>query len=114
MRTARVRTLMMYGLVAVGLIAAGWPVSAQTCTRNGANVTCDDGRTGMFVGDVIVWPDGTKSHAARQNPSVIIGNGASVRVGQGVFVGKGKGGVEQLDDPSKKRCATLDGVSYCN
>ena len=105
---------MICGVLAGGLATTARPASAQTCTRNGANVTCDDGRTGMFIGDAIVWPDGTKSRAARQNPSVITGNGASVRVGQGVLVGKGKGSVEQLDDPSKKRCAMLDGVSYCN
>jgi hypothetical protein len=50
------------------------------------------------------------------HPSVIIGNKSSVVVGQGVFVGQGKG-VVPLDNPSspyKARCAVLDGVSYCN
>lgn len=38
-----------------------------------------------------------------------------MRVGQGVFVGKGSG-VVPLDDPNalnKTRCAILDGVAYC-
>jgi len=96
----------------VGLLLIASPAWAQNCNRNGSNVTCDDGRTGLFTGDSIIWPDGTQSRAARQSPSVIVGNG--VQVGQGVFVGNGKGGVQQLDDPNRKRCATLDGVSYCN
>jgi hypothetical protein len=45
---------------------------------------------------------------------VIIGNRSSVQIGQGVFVGTNKGGKAPLEDPSKKRCAMLDGVSYCN
>jgi hypothetical protein len=99
-------------VLAVTLFASSaW---AQNCTRTGSAVTCDDGRTGLFTGDAIIWPDGSQSRAARQSPSVIIGNNASVHVGNGVFVGNGKGGVQQLDDPQKKRCATLDGVSYCN
>lgn len=106
------RAGLFIGLV---LIAAPVPPAvAQNCARNGANVTCDDGRTGLFIGDAIIWPDGTEARAARQSPSVIIGNGASVQVGRGVFVGKGKGTVEPLDDSSQKRCAMLDGVSYCN
>jgi hypothetical protein len=55
------------------------------------------------------------AQTASPHPSVIIGNKPSVRVGQGVFVGKGNGSVA-LDDPNapnKTRCAILDGVSYC-
>jgi hypothetical protein len=69
----------------------------------------------LLSGDAIVWPDGTRS-SLTPHPSVIIGNKASVVVGQGVFVGQGKGMVP-LDNPSapnKMRCATLDGASYCN
>jgi hypothetical protein len=90
------------------------PAVARNCTRNGTAVTCDDGSTGIFTGDAIMWSDGSQARAAPQSPSVIIGNNASVHVGNGVFVGNGKGGVQQLDDPQKKRCATLDGISYCN
>lgn len=91
------------------------PATAQTCKRDGSAVTCDDGRSGHLSGDAIIWPDGTRSSAS-PHPSVIIGNKASVRVGPGVFVGKG-GGVVPLDDPNapnKTRCAMLDGVSYCH
>ena len=88
---------------------------AQACTREGDAVSCNDGRHGILSGDAIVWPDGTRS-SLTPHPSVIIGNKSSVVVGQGVFVGQGKG-VVPLDNPSspyKLRCAVLDGVSYCN
>jgi hypothetical protein len=87
---------------------------AQACTRQGEAVSCDDGRHGMLSGDAIIWPDGTRS-SLTPHPSVIIGNKSSVIVGQGVFVGPGKG-VVSLDNPNspnKARCAVLDGVSYC-
>jgi hypothetical protein len=48
-----------------------------------------------------------------QGPSVVIGHKSSVTIGPGVFVGQGKGMVP-LDDPNKRRCVTLDDVSYCN
>jgi len=96
-------------------IGCAGPAMAQACSREGDAVTCLDGRHGMLQGDAIVWPDGTRS-SLTPHPSVIIGNKSSVVVGQGVFVGKGKG-VVPLDNPSspyKQRCAVLDGVSYCN
>jgi hypothetical protein len=97
-------------------VAAGSasPAMAQACTREGANVSCDDGRHGFLSGDAIIWPDGTRSSLA-PHPSVIIGNKSSVTVGPGVFVGQGKG-VVPLDNPNapnKTRCAVLDGASYC-
>jgi hypothetical protein len=88
---------------------------AQACTRQSIDVGCDDGRRGMLSGDAIIWADGTRSSLASPHPSVIIGNKSSVIVGQGVFVGQGKG-VVPLDNPSapdKARCPVLDGVSYC-
>jgi hypothetical protein len=87
---------------------------AQRCTRQGNDVSCDDGRRGLLEGDAILWPDGTRSSAS-PHPSVIIGNKASVHIGPGVFVGKGNGMVP-MDDPNapnKTRCAIVDGVSYC-
>lgn len=110
----RRRRSVIGAALAAGLLLAALPAAAQNCKRTGADVTCDDGRVGVFTGDAIVWADGTQSRAASQSPSVIIGNRGSVQVGQGVFVGTGKGGKQQLDDPSKKRCALLDGISYCN
>ena len=99
------------------LIAIGCAPSAiaQNCTKQGNDVTCDDGRHGIFTGDAIVWPDGTKSSLASPHPSVIIGNKSSVVVGKGVFVGKGNGVVpmENPSDPRRARCPVLDGVSYC-
>jgi hypothetical protein len=98
------------------LALAGVPAAAQNCLRAGDLVTCDDGRTGHFAGDAIVWPDGTRSSAA-PHPSVIIGDKPSVRVGAGVFVGQGSGTMAPLDDPNapnKTRCAILDGVSFCH
>ena len=89
---------------------------AANCKGIGNAVTCDDGRTGIFTGDAIVWPDGTRSSSAR-HPSVIIGHRDSVRVGPGVFVGSPSGaGSVPLDDPNapnRRNCALLDGVSYC-
>ena len=62
--------------------------------------SCDDGRRGIFSGDAIIWADGSRSSLASPHPSVIIGNKSSVIVGQGVFVGKGKGGMVPMDNPS--------------
>jgi hypothetical protein len=75
-------------------------------------VTCDGGR-GVWSGDAIIWPDGTRSPTSPHR-CVIIGNKSSVTVWPDVFVGRSKG-VEPLDDPNalnKARCAILDGVSY--
>ena len=94
------------------------PALAQVCSHEGPVVSCNDGRRGILSGDAIIWPDGTRSSSS-PHPSVIIGNRPSVHVGQGVFVGQGKGqgnGSVPLDDPNapnKTRCAILDGVSYC-
>jgi hypothetical protein len=107
-----VATIATALLIALG--CAG-PAMAQACTHDGPVVMCNDGRRGLLSGDAIVWPDGTRS-SLTPHPSVIIGNKASVVVGQGVFVGQGKG-VVPLDNPSapnKLRCATLDSASYCN
>lgn len=105
-------------LILLLALAAASPAFAQACKRTGNAVTCDDGRTGLFTGDAIIWPDGTKSSAASQHPSVIIGHKPSVSVGPGVFVGTGKGkGSVPLDDPNaphKRSCAILDGISYCH
>jgi hypothetical protein len=88
---------------------------AQACTREGTDVSCDDGRRGIFSGDAIIWADGTRSNLTSPHPSVIIGNKSSVIVGQGVFVGHGKGVVplENPSAPERARCPVLDGLSYC-
>ena len=87
----------------------------HTRLAHGVDVSCDDGRRGIFSGDAIVWADGTRSSLASPHPSVIVGNKSSVVVGQGVFVGQGKGVVpmENPSDPRRARCPVLDGVSYC-
>jgi hypothetical protein len=97
-------------------IVAGLPAArADQCTRQGVEVTCDDGRKGIFQGDAILWPDGTHSRL-KAHDSVIIGHKESVVVGPGVFVGQGNGMVpmENPSAPNKQRCAVLDGVSYCH
>jgi hypothetical protein len=103
--------------ILISALAAGvaGPAMAQSCTKQGVDVSCDDGRRGIFAGDSIVWADGTRSSLASPHPSVIIGNKSSVVVGQGVFVGKGTGVVpmENPSDPRRARCPVLDGVSYC-
>ena len=99
---------------AIALLGASL-ATAQNCTRAGNDVTCDDGRRGVFTGDAIIWPDGTRSSLASQHPSVIIGNKQSVIVGQGVMVGHGKGNAVPMENPSAQtRCPTLEGVPYCN
>ncbi|MET4212565.1 hypothetical protein [Bradyrhizobium sp. LA2.1] len=108
------KTITVLGLISALGSAFAAPASAQVCTRQGVDVSCDDGRRGVLSGDAIIWPDGTRSNAS-PHPSVIIGNKSSVHVGPGVFVGQGKGMVP-LDDPNapnKRQCAILDGVSYC-
>lgn len=109
------RQAMALALTVIAALGAGAvPAQAQNCARQGADVTCDDGRRGIFEGNAILWPDGTHSRAS-PHPSIIIGNKSSVVVGRGVFAGEGKG-VAPLDDPNapnKAHRAILDGVSYC-
>ena len=85
-------------LALLAVILAGYsPAMAQAaCHREGDMVRCDDGRTGTFRGEAILWPDGTQSRLAPPSPSVIIGHKDSVEIGQGVFVGNGRGGVVPL------------------
>ena len=90
------------------------PALAQACTREGADVTCDDGRRGMLSGDAIIWPDGTRSSliaaSQRHHRQQIVGDRRPGRVR------RPRQGVVPLDNPSapnKPRCAVLDGVSYC-
>jgi len=107
---------LVFSILMLAISAAGaGPAQAQACSRVGTDVTCDDGRRGVWSGDAIIWPDGTRSSLASPHPSVIIGNKSSVVVGQGVFVGHGKGVVplENPSAPEKARCPVLDGVSYC-
>src|SRR6195952_3673738 len=109
------RTLSISILTAALVAGAAVPAMAQSCTRQGVDVGCDDGRRGIFSGDAIIWADGTRSSLTSPHPSVIIGNKSSVIVGPGVFVGKGNGVVpmENPSAPNKARCAVLDAVSYC-
>ena len=113
-----IRRALQFSILASALaLGAAGPAMAQSCTRQGVDVTCDDGRRGIFAGDAIVWADGTKSRLASPHPSVIIGNKSSVVIGPGVFAGSGSGkGMVPMENPSapnKARCPILDGVSYC-
>ncbi|MBH5390626.1 hypothetical protein [Bradyrhizobium diversitatis] len=108
------KTIAALGLISAIGSALAVTAAAQVCTRQGVDVSCDDGRRGVLSGDAILWPDGTRS-SSTPHQSVIIGNRSSVHVGPGVFVGQGKG-VVPLDDPNapnKRQCAILEGVSYC-
>ena len=114
-RTLQLAVLASALASALAIVAAA-PAWAQACTRQGNDVTCDDGRRGIHSGDAIVWADGSTSRLASPHPSVIIGNKSSVVIGPGVFAGNGKGGhvpMENSSAPSKARCPILDGVSYC-
>ena len=109
------RALAFSVLMPAMLVGGAAPALAQACTRQGTDVTCDDGRHGIFSGQAIIWADGTRSSLTSPHPSVIIGNKPSVIVGQRVFVGQGKGVVplENPSAPDKARCPVLDGVAYC-
>ena len=111
------RTLWLSILISAFAGAAAGPAMAQSSTRQGVDVTCDDGRRGIFAGESIIWADGTRSNLASPHPSVIIGNKSSVVIGPGVFAGSGSGkGMVPMENPSapnKARCPILDGVSYC-
>jgi hypothetical protein len=108
------RAFAILGLVVAAVAGAG-PALAQSCSKAGTDVSCDDGRRGVLSGDTIIWSDGTRASLTSPHPSVIVGNRSSVRVGQGVFVGKGNGVVpmENPSDPRRARCPVLDGVPYC-
>src|SRR4029450_12300288 len=111
------RTLLLSVLIATFAGRGASPAMAQGSTRQGSDVTCDDGRRGIFSGDAIVWADGSQSRLASPHPSVLIGNKSSVVIGPGVFAGNGKGGYVPMENPSapnKARCPVLDGVSYCH
>lgn len=109
------RALSSSILIAALVAGAAGSAMAQSCSRQGVDVSCNDGRRGIFAGDAIIWADGTRSSLASPHPSVIVGNKPSVVVGPGVFVGKGTGVVpmENPSDPRRARCPVLDGVSYC-
>jgi hypothetical protein len=110
------RTLQFSILVSALALGAVGPAMAQSCIRQGVDVTCDDGRRGIFAGESLIWADGTRSNLVSPHPSVIIGNKSSVVIGPGVFAGNGKGGYVPMENPSapsKARCPVLDGVSYC-
>ena len=104
------RAMMVLFILSTAGYAAG-ALGQQRCHREGTDVTCDDGHRGVWSGDVIIWPDGTRSRSS-PHPSVVIGNKSSVTIGPGVFVGQGKG-MTPLDDPNKVRCVILDEVPYC-
>ena len=111
------RTFAAAVVMAAIVSGAAGSALAQACTRAGVDVTCDDGRRGIFAGESIIWADGTRSNLASPHPSVIIGNKSSVVIGPGVFAGSGSGKgmvpMENPSAPSKARCPILDGVSYC-
>ena len=109
------RTIALLCLISALVSASIAPALAQVCTRQGVDVSCDDGRRGMLSGDAILWPDGTRS-SSTPHQSVIVGNKSSIHVGPGVFVGQGKGVVpmDNPNAPNKQQCAILDGVSYCH
>ena len=110
------RALQFAILASAFALGTAGPAMAQACTRQGVDVTCDDGRRGIFAGQSLIWADGSRSNLVSPHPSVIIGNKSSVVIGPGVFAGNGKGGYVPMENPSapsKARCPVLDGVSYC-
>src|SRR3569832_1815907 len=83
------------------LLATAYALPAQAqqhCHREAADVTCEDGHSGVWSGDSIFWVDVSRSRSS-PHPCVFIGHKDSVRVGPGVFVGHCNG-MMPLDDPS--------------
>ena len=85
---------------------------AQSCTRQGVDVTCDDGRRGIFAGESLIWADGTRSNLVSPHPSVIIGNKSSVVIGPGVFAGNGKGGLRADGKSERAEQGALPGAGW--
>ena len=51
--------LFSIAIFAIGTSASS-PGMAQSCTRQGTDVSCDDGKRGIFTGDAIIWADGSR------------------------------------------------------
>ena len=54
------RALLLAILLSAFAGGAAGPAMAQACTKQGNDVTCDDGRRGIYTGDAIVWADGSQ------------------------------------------------------
>ena len=99
------RALVFSLFLSVAGLAAASPAMAQNCTRKGTDVTCDDGRRGIFTGDAIIWPDGTRANLASPQArgtyfgvaalSLAVGGGLGNYLG-GTFVDLGR----SLDAPA--------------
>jgi hypothetical protein len=109
------RTLAFAVLMSGGLGGVAGPALAQSCTRAGVDVTCDDGRRGVLGGDydrvgrrLALEPDLAASE--RHHRQQVVGRGRA-----SVFTGHGKGVVpmENPSDPTRARCPVLDGLPYC-
>ena len=70
---------LLFSILISAISAAGTGQAlAQACNRQGTDVSCDNGRRGIWSGDAIIWADGTRSSLASPHPGVIIGNKSSV------------------------------------
>src|SRR5260370_19891316 len=100
---------------AAATAGAAGPAMAQACTRQGVDVTCDDGRRGVYSGDAIIWADGTRSNLASPHPSRIVVHKPSVEVGPFVIVAQGIVflPLETLSDPRLARVPGLFCVLHC-
>jgi hypothetical protein len=100
---------MLVFSIFMSVIAAGnaRPAMAQTCTRQGLDVSCDDGRQGILSGDA--------HHLGRWH-AVEPGVAAfKHHHRQQLIDDRRTGRIVPLDNPSapdKARCPVLDGVSY--
>jgi len=90
------KTIPVLGLICALVPAFAVPALTQVCTRQGVDVSCNDGRRGVLSGDAIIWPDGTRS-SSTPHQSVIIGNKSSVHVGRRPRQGRRADGRSQRD-----------------
>ena len=59
------RALQFSILVSALALGAAGPASAQSCTRQGVDVTCDDGRRGIFTANPSIWADSGRTWSGR-------------------------------------------------
>ena len=97
------RTLAFAVLMSGGLGGVAGPALAQSCTRAGVDVTCDDGRRGVLGGDydrvgrrLALEPDLAASE--RHHRQQVVGRGRARRVHR-PRQGRGADGEPERSDP---------------
>ena len=107
------RTLLLSALIATFAGAAAGPAMAQACTKQGVDVSCDDGRRGMAVDSLVSGGDIISGASVRRSllfSNVRVDNGTTIEdsvVLPGVQVGRN---VVLKNTVIDKRCVIDDGM----